>query len=291
MVFWQETTINTRTNFLGLAIRKAREIFSVEQKNVIVTGASGQLGSAYSRVFLEQGASVVCLDRQRSPSDRLNEKKFPETYRFIEVDLTDKKQVADALLNVERFFGIPNVLVNNAAIDSPPNAPAAENGPFETYPEESWDKVIEANLKTMFLACQIFGNAMASSGRPGSIINVSSIYGLVSPDQSLYDYRREIGEEFFKPVAYSVSKSGVLNFSRYLAVYWASKGVRVNSLTISGVFNNQDEKFLQAYCDRIPVGRMAEVEDYFGPLIFLASDASQYMTGANLVIDGGWTAI
>ena len=276
---------------LNILARKVSDIFSLKQKTVVLTGAAGQLGSAYARVFLEHGARVVCLDLFRSANDQSNEADFPNSYKFIKLDLTDRKAVADASQKVEEWFGVPDVLVNNAAIDSPPNAPASENGPFETYPEHSWDTVIEANLKTMFFACQVFGGAMADSCGQGSIINVSSIYGLVSPDQGLYDYRRQRGEEFFKPVAYSVSKSGVLNFSRYLAVYWASKGVRVNSLTIAGVFNNQDEKFLQAYCDRIPVGRMAEVEDYFGPLIFLASDASQYMTGANLVIDGGWTAI
>jgi NAD(P)-dependent dehydrogenase (short-subunit alcohol dehydrogenase family) len=125
----------------------------------------------------------------------------------------------------------------------------------------------------------------------GSIVNIASIYGVVSPDQSLYDYRRNRGEVFYKPVAYSASKSGVLNLTRYLAVYWAKQNVRVNTLTIAGVFNNQEQVFLDAYCDRIPVGRMANVNEYTGSVLFLAGEASHYMTGANLVIDGGWTAI
>ncbi len=127
--------------------------------------------------------------------------------------------------------------------------------------------------------------------RNGSVINISSIYGVVSPDQSIYNYRRSRGEDFYKPVAYSAAKSGVLNLTRYLAVYWASKGVRVNSLTIAGVFNNQEQAFLDAYCGRIPVGRMAHTDEYNGAVLFLASAASQYMTGSNLVMDGGWTAI
>jgi NAD(P)-dependent dehydrogenase (short-subunit alcohol dehydrogenase family) len=131
---------------------------------------------------------------------------------------------------------------------------------------------------------------MAKS-KKGSIINISSIYGLVSPDQNLYSYRREKGEIFFKPVAYSVSKSGILNLTRYLAVYWAKHNVRVNSLTISGVFNNQDNEFLNQYCNRIPIGRMANSDEYNGAVVFLASSSSSYMTGSNLVIDGGWTAI
>lgn len=131
---------------------------------------------------------------------------------------------------------------------------------------------------------------MAKAGK-GSIINVASIYGVVSPDQNLYEYRRQRGEVFFKPVAYSASKSGILNLTRYLAVYWARKNVRVNSLTIAGVFNNQEQAFLDVYCGRIPVGRMAKAAEYNGSVLFLASPASQYMTGSNLVIDGGWTAI
>ena len=124
----------------------------------------------------------------------------------------------------------------------------------------------------------------------GSIINISSIYGALSPDQSLYEYRREKGEVFYKPVAYSASKSGIYNLTRYLAVYWAKEGIRVNTLTLAGVFNDQEEEFLEEYNSRMPMGRMANIEDYLGPLVFLASESSRYMTGADLVIDGGWTA-
>jgi len=131
---------------------------------------------------------------------------------------------------------------------------------------------------------------MALAGR-GSIINIASIYGMVSPDQSLYEYRRSNDEVFYKPVAYSASKSGILNLTRYLAVYWAKQNVRVNSLSIAGVFNNQDKEFLDAYCARIPVGRMANPDDYIGAVMFLAGHGSKCMTGHNMVVDGGWTAI
>jgi len=204
--------------------------------------------------------------------------------------VTRRLDLQRALQAVEARFGVPTVLINNAAIDSPPSAPVEENGPFESYPEESWDRVLGVNLKGVFLCCQVFGGAMAQRGA-GSIINIVSIYGVVSPDQKLYEYRRRRGETFYKPVAYSASKSGLLNLTRYLSVYWAQKGVRVNSLTIAGVYNEQEQPFLDAYCERIPIGRMADPHDYNGAVVFLASRASQYMTGSNLVVDGGWTAI
>ena len=194
-----------------------------------------------------------------------------------------------ALATIRAEFGVPHALINGAAIDSPPDAPASENGPFETYPLESWNRVMDVNVTGLMLCCQVFGAAMAEAGR-GSIVNISSIYGLVSPDQRIYAYRAESGAPFVKPVAYSASKSALLNLSRYLATYWAPRGVRVNTLTLAGVANNQDARFLEGYCARIPVGRMARPDEYNGAVVFLCSDASAYMTGANLVMDGGWTA-
>lgn len=264
--------------------------FDVSNEIVLITGVSGQLGFEYAKVFLERGAKVVGLDVGMSPSSGGLSKEHPNQFLFSIADVTDKKSLRGTLVDAERRFGTPTVLINNAAIDSPPSAPQEENGPFEDYPEASWDKVMDVNLKGVYLCCQIFGGAMAIKQK-GTIINVASVYGLVSPDQSMYEYRRQRGEIFYKPVAYAVSKSGILNLTRYLAVYWARKNVRVNSLTIAGVFNNQEKTFLDMYCRRIPIGRMADPQDYNGAVIFLASQASRYMTGANLVVDGGWTAI
>jgi NAD(P)-dependent dehydrogenase (short-subunit alcohol dehydrogenase family) len=265
-------------------------LFNVQQEIVIVTGVSGQLGAEYAKSFLDNGAKVVGLDMNISARSRNLVDEYQNRFYFFESNITKKKELESLLLEIESKVGIPTILINNAAIDSPPSAPPEENGPFENYPEASWDKVMEVNLKGVFLCCQIFGAAMAKAGK-GSIINIASIYGVVSPDQNLYEYRRKRGEEFYKPVAYSASKSGIINLTRYLAVYWAKKNVRVNSLTIAGVFNNQEEDFLNAYCNRIPVGRMANIDEYNGSILFLASNASKYMTGHNLVVDGGWTAI
>jgi len=265
-------------------------LFCVEKQVVVITGVSGQLGNEYARAFLERGARVVGLDtRSTKLTDELSS-AYPEHYLFQKSDVTKKSTLEAALRSIHEKFGSPTVLINNAALDSPPDSPPEENGPFEEYPEASWDKVIDVNLKGVYLCCQVFGGAMAKAGS-GSVINIASIYGVVSPDQNLYEYRRQRGEVFYKPVAYSASKSGILNLTRYLAAYWGDKGVRVNTLTIAGVFNHQEREFLQAYCNRIPLKRMADAGEYNGAVLFLASDASRYMTGANMVIDGGWTAI
>jgi NAD(P)-dependent dehydrogenase (short-subunit alcohol dehydrogenase family) len=265
-------------------------LFDVSKDIVLITGVAGQLGGEYAKTFLMRGSKVFGLDLKSSAESDALTIEYPGQYIFSAVDVTNKGELQQSLKKVESTFGTPTVLINNAAIDSPPSAPPEENGPFEDYPEESWDKVIDVNLKGVYLCCQVFGAAMSMVG-VGSIINIASVYGVVSPDQNIYEYRRKRGEVFYKPVAYAASKSGVLNLTRYLAVYWAKMNVRVNSLTIAGVFNNQEQAFLDAYCGRIPVGRMANVDEYNGSVIFLASQASLYMTGANLVIDGGWTAI
>lgn len=265
-------------------------LFDVSREVVLITGVAGQLGHEYANAFLTRGARVVGLDIRPSPANSALENDYPANYMFCAADVTSKVSLERALTEIASKFGTLTVIVNNAAIDSPPSAPPEENGPFEDYPEASWDKVIDVNLKGVYLCCQVFGAVMAKAGK-GSIINIASIYGVVSPDQNLYDYRRARGEVFYKPVAYSASKSGILNLTRYLAVYWAKQNVRVNSLTIAGVFNNQEQAFLDAYCGRIPVGRMASIDEYNGSVLFLASKASLYMTGTNIVIDGGWTAI
>lgn len=265
-------------------------LFNVANELIIITGVSGQLGSEYAKAFLERGATVCGIDLRLSSSSEALATSYPDTFLFCPADIVSKNSLLQTLDMITTKFGPPTVLINNAALDSPPSAPPEENGPFEEYPEASWDKVMDVNIKGTFLCCQVFGGAMAAAGH-GSIINIASIYGVVAPDQNIYEYRRKRGETFFKPAAYATSKSAILNLTRYLAAYWAPKSVRVNTLTISGVFNHQEQEFLDAYCGRIPIGRMAQADEYNGAVLFLASTASRYMTGSNLVVDGGWTAI
>jgi NAD(P)-dependent dehydrogenase (short-subunit alcohol dehydrogenase family) len=256
-------------------------LFDLTGRVAVVTGGMGQLGQVYLAGLAERGMRVVSFD--------VTGGDVPEGVRAFEVDVTDRASIEAGLDGVSEEWGVPHVLVNNAGLDSPPDAPPEEVGPFEEYPEAAFDDVMEVNVKGTLLCCQVVGGAMAREGR-GSIVNVSSVYGLLSPPQDLYEFRRARGETFFKPVAYSVSKSAILNLTRYLATYWAKSGVRVNTLTLGGVENDQPSEFLEAFAARSPMGRMLDAREALGAVVFLASDASSYVTGSNVVVDGGWSA-
>jgi NAD(P)-dependent dehydrogenase (short-subunit alcohol dehydrogenase family) len=265
-------------------------LFSVKNKVVIVTGGMGQLGTQFVKVLLENNAKVAIFDVNiTKPNKFILKNKKNKNLQLCEVDVTKKSSIIKGLAEVVKKFGKPSVLINNAALDSPPGASLEDNGPFENYSEYSLDKVYQVNLKGVILCCQIIGELMASN-KNGVIINISSIYGVVSPDQRIYEYRNKEGKQFFKPISYSVTKAGVINLTKYLATYWAKKNIRVNSLIFGGVFNKQDKEFLKAYSNRVPLGRMAREDEYNGAILFLASDASSYMTGSNVIIDGGFTA-
>jgi NAD(P)-dependent dehydrogenase (short-subunit alcohol dehydrogenase family) len=208
------------------------------------------------------------------------------------VDITNRAAVDAAMAAVAGTFGTPTILVNNAGLGSSPADAALETGRFEHYPESAWDAMIDSHLKGALIASQSFVDRFRSGrATAGSIINISSTYGLVTPDQSVYDYRRRGGAEYFKPVGYSVAKSGMLNFTRWLAEYCAPIGIRVNTLAPGGVREaDHAPEFVAEYEKRTPLGRMASETDYDGAIVFLASPASAYMTGATLVVDGGWTA-
>ncbi len=273
------------------------ELFDVENLICIVTGGLGQIGKNFVRELYTRGARVAVFTVHPTP-ERI-ESTFPAAeydysrLKFYEVDINQKATIEAALDDMEaEWHDAPDVLVNNAGIDTQPSAPPEVSGPFEFFPEEVFREVVDVNLIGTFLCCQAVGARMIKAGKGGSIINIGSIYGMLSPIQDIYAYKKELtGVPFIKPVAYSAAKSGIYNLTRYLATYWGRQGIRVNTMTPAGVWRDtQDEIFQKNFCERMPMGRMSREDEYNGSLIFLASKASSFMTGANLVVDGGWTA-
>ena len=264
------------------------KIFDLSNKIAIVTGALGLIGKEHCKALSEAGANVVVADTDKKLCVEFT-KTLSTKSIGTSIDVTNPdslKQCRDKVL--ETFYHI-DILVNNAAINDMFENPkaASEQSKFENYPLELWQKSVDVNLTGVFLCSQIFGSQMAKQ-KSGSIINIASTYGITAPDQSLYK-KENSSQSFYKPPAYSATKGAVIMFTRYLAAYWGKDGVRVNTLSPGGVENSQDDYFIQKYSAKTPLGRMAKPDDYKGALVFLASDASSYMTGANLIVDGGWT--
>ena len=265
-------------------------LFSLEGKVAIVTGALGLIGKNHCEALADAGAHVVVADINGEACESFA-KNLGKNHLGIACNVTDEKNLTAARDAILKKFGTIDVLVNNAAINDMFENPllAAEQSAFEKYPVASFRASLEVNVTGVFLCSQIFGTVMAAQ-RSGSIINLASTYGMVGPDQSIY-LDAEGKRTFYKSAVYPTTKGAVINFTRFLAAYWGEKNVRVNTLSPGGVENAQDETFVNNYSAKTPLGRMAKPSDYKGALIFLASDASSYMTGANLVVDGGWTAI
>ncbi len=276
---------------------KAKDVwrtFDVNDRVVIVTGGAGLLGSEYCRTLAQAGAHPVIADLQGDRAEQLAEEIKAETGTQalgVEVNVADKTSMQRLAQRVMETFRRIDGLVNNAAVDPKfdPEHGQLHTTSFEDYPLELWNEAIKVNVTGMFLCTQAVAPMMLTQGR-GSIVNISSTYGLVGPDQRLYESDLPGAPRRFKPVVYSVTKSAVIGLTRYLATYWAGRGIRVNTLVPGGVFHGHDEEFVRRYSERTPLGRMASPSEYNGALLFLLSDASSYMTGASLVMDGGWTA-
>jgi NAD(P)-dependent dehydrogenase (short-subunit alcohol dehydrogenase family) len=271
--------------------RAAAAGWDVQDRVVLLTGGAGLLGRQHAAALRRAGAHVIVADRDEVGAARAVTEGEGRPGLSVRVDLTHPPSVRELVELALRKYGRIDGLVNNAAIDPKfePEHGALHAETFEDYPLAAWQAGLEANLTSAFLVTQALAPHLKARGR-GSVVNVASIYGLVGPDQRLY---REPGDEEprrFKPVVYSVTKSALLGFTRYLAAYWAGTGIRVNTLTLGGVQNGHDEGFVRRYSARTPLGRMARPDEYSQAVLFLLSDASSYMTGANLVLDGGWTA-
>lgn len=258
-------------------------IFDLSNHVVILTGASGLLGTEYARGLSQAGAHLVLADLNFEKCKKLS-KNLNRLYNVsslpLKVDVTDRDSVKNMVEKTIEKFSKIDVLINNA-IFSEVNS---KKIPFEKFPLDIWQKGLDVNLNGMFICSQECGKEMKKQ-KSGNIINISSIYGLVGPDQRIYGRTKIV-----KSAMYSVTKSAVLNFTRYLASYWSGTGIRVNTLSLGGVEENQDPLFKKNYSNKTMIGRMAKKDEYVGALIFLSSNASSYMTGSNLIVDGGWTA-
>ena len=255
----------------------------------IVTGAAGLLGARFSRALSAAGARVVGLDLTADAVDAALA-STSDRFSSLAVDLADERSVIETASQIEREFGAPDILVNNAASKS--SDVRSFFRPFEDTSTAVWNEVMAVNITGMMLMCREHGRRMIEHGKRGTIINIASIYGVVAPDQRIYqgsDYP-DLGGSINTPAIYSTTKAAVIGLTRYLAAYWGHAGIRVNAISPGGVSSGQNETFRQNYSRRVPLGRMAEGEEMDGALVYLASDASSYVTGQNIVVDGGLTA-
>lgn len=259
------------------------------KKTIIITGGLGLLGLALAE-DIGRDSNLVLLDVKKE--DELKKLKnyfeIKKNILFLKCDVSNKENLNNCRKKIKKKFKNIDVLINNAAY----NDPIIKNKKvksFENYSLKDWNKSISMNLNSLFLCSQIFGKEMIKK-KKGSIINISSVYGIVSPDQKIY-VKKKSSRNFIKGPAYPTAKAGMINFSRYLASYWGKKGVRVNSVSIGGIENNQDISFIRKYSSKTALGRMARTSDIVGIIKFLCTDESSYITGSNIVVDGGLTAI
>jgi NAD(P)-dependent dehydrogenase (short-subunit alcohol dehydrogenase family) len=263
--------------------------FSLDSQVAVVTGSCGKLGPIWVEALLEAGARVAALDlpgAKPSPAFAAVAERFNGVPRF-DIDITSRESIEAAAQAVQRSLGVATVLVNNAGIDQAPDSPGGRHH-LDTLPIDEFRRMVEVNLLGTFQVTQVFGGLMARHGG-GSIVNIGSLYASVSPDPHFYDHLAG-NAPFLKSPAYGASKAGVVNLSKFFATHWAGAGIRVNTLSPGGVLAGQDEQFKGKYGARVPLRRMAEADDLKGPLVFLASRASSYVTGHELRVEGGFTA-
>ena len=270
--------------------KKSSELFSLANKVVVVTGGAGLLGQVFCQALVDVGAHVAIVDLDLASAEtaakKINKSDAQKVVAF-ESDITSPESVTQMVANVVKQLGRIDVLVNNAA--SKGSSLDAFFESFEDYSLKTWREVMSVNIDGLFLVAQAVGKQMKKQGG-GSIIQTSSIYGVVAPDQRIYEGSEYNGRAINTPAVYSASKAAVNGLTSYLSTYWASSNIRVNSLTPGGIASGQNSEFNKKYSNRVPLGRMGEASELVGALIYLASDASSYVTGQNLIVDGGLSA-
>jgi len=260
-----------------------RKLFDLSGRVVVITGAGGLLGRALALAAAKAGARTVLVDIDAQAccsSAELAAREKGRDAMPICADISDPGEVQQVIERTVAAFGAVDVLVNNAQYKSQHFFAG-----FEEFPLEDWEAVMRVNVTALYLCCQAAGNQMNASGRGGSIINLGSTYGMVAPDHSLYD-----GTTMGCPAVYAASKGAVWSLTRYLATYWASKKIRVNCIQPHGLYNGHEPRFVDNFAQHSPMGRMSDPSEVAGAMLYLASDASSYVTGTNLAVDGGWTA-
>jgi NAD(P)-dependent dehydrogenase (short-subunit alcohol dehydrogenase family) len=267
-----------------------RRVFDLAGKTAVITGACGILGRRFAAGLAEFGAALALVDLDQSATAALAheiEGRYGARAQGIGCDVSNPESVRAMADRVEATVGAPAILMNNAATKGADLD--AFFAPVEQFDLATWREIMAVNLDGMFLVAQAIGTGMAERGH-GSIIQTASIYGVVAPDQRIYEGSLYHGRGINTPAVYSASKAGVIGLTRHLAAYWGHRGVRVNTLTPGGVASGQNDEFARRYSARVPLGRMAEAEDLVGAAVFLASDASRYVTGQNIIVDGGLSA-
>lgn len=272
-------------------MRSYMDLFNLRGKNAIVTGAAGILGQHFSFGLASAGANVAVIDinieKAREVAAHINKQNHVRAVA-IECDITSEESIDHMVQYVKSEFGTIDILHNNAAGKS--SDLDAFFADFEDYSLAQWREIMSTNLDGMFLMAKAVGKVMKEQGHGGSIIQTASIYGIMGPDQRIYEGSYYLDRQINSPAVYSASKAGVIGLTKFLATYWAENGIRVNSITPGGVESGQNDTFKQKYSNRIPLGRMAKPEEMVGALIYLASGASSYVTGHNIIIDGGLNA-
>ena len=267
------------------------KLFDLEGRNIVITGASGLLGSQYANILSSAGANIILLDIDTTKNEKLKSalvKKYKNKISAYTLDISNQIEVNKTSKKIIKDFKKIDGLINNAAYTTKGAKEKSDNafGTFENFPIDIWQKSLDINLSGVFFCSQAFGKIMAKQGK-GVIVNIASTYGLVGADQRIY------GKSGLNlPISYASTKGAIVNFTRYLAAYWHGKNIRVNTLSPGGVMDKtyQEKTFIKKYSEKTILGRMANKDEYNGAMLFLISDASSYMTGANLVVDGGWTS-